>query len=273
MAQLDKLGEAAIDSYTFSLPAADGLGALLQEVGSATDVFAEKVRAHLSEQRDVLSTFNVAFFGRTGAGKSTLLSAFGQLDGSDVSPGESDWTTEVHSVAWRGCRLFDTPGINGWGGRKSRVELEAAARRAVEIADVVLLCFDSQSQQPSEFSKVADWVRHYGKPTIAVLNIRNPRWRHPAKLPNHTDRRNLSVPVRQHCDNIRTELADIGLPDTPVVAIHSMRALFARASTPYRGPAEQYFLNEREQYGIDYLARWSNFGLLEALLTSGIQGS
>ncbi|TMS54792.1 GTPase [Mycobacterium sp. DBP42] len=270
MAVLDELGEAAIDCYAISLPRADGLGPLIQEVSDATAAFAEKVRTHLSEQRDVLSTFNVAFFGRTGAGKSTLLSAFGQLDGSDVSPGESDWTTEVHSVPWRGCRLYDTPGINGWGGRKSRAELEATARRAVEIADVVLLCFDSQSQQASEFSKVADWVRHYGKPTIAVLNIRNLRWRHPAKVPNQTARENISVPVRQHSDNIRTELASIGLAETPVVAIHSRRALFARASLPFRGPAERDFLNEREQYGVEYLARWSNFGALEALLTSGI---
>ena len=135
---------------------------------------------------------------------------------------------------------------------------------------MVLLCFDSQSQQASEFSKVADWVRHYGKPTIAVLNIRNLRWRHPAKVANQTARQNISEPVRQHSDNIRTELASIGLRDTPVVAIHSRRALFARASTPYSGPAERDFLYEREQHGIDYLARWSNFGTLEALLTSGI---
>ena len=176
----------------------------------------------------------------------------------------------MQSVAWRGCRLYDTPGINGWGGRKSRAELEATARRAVEIADVVLLCFDSQSQQASEFSKVADWVRHYGKPTIAVLNIRNLRWRHPAKVPNQTARQNISEPVRQHATTFAPSLPSIGLPDTPVVAIHSRRALFARASTPYRGPAERDFLNEREQHGIDYLARWSNFGTLEALLTAGI---
>ncbi|RUP04855.1 MAG: hypothetical protein EKK34_10800 [Mycobacterium sp.] len=267
---LDELGEAAIDSYAISLPTATGLAPLIQKAANATDAFAEKIRAHLSEQRDVLSTFNVAFFGRTGAGKSTLLSAFGELDGRDVSPGDSDWTTEIHSVTWRGCKLYDTPGINGWGGRKSREDLEATARRAVEIADVVLLCFDSQSQQASEFSKVANWVRHYGKPTIAVLNIRNLRWRHPAKVPNQAARQNISEPVRQHSDNIRTELANIGLSDTPVVAIHSRRALFARATTPFRGPAERDFLNEREQYGTDYLARWSNFVTLEALLTAGI---
>jgi predicted GTPase len=270
MTRLKKLGEDAIVAYSLELPIADGVDDLRQEVASAMDAFAKKVQAHLAEQQDVLSTFNIAFFGRTGAGKSTLLSAFGQLDGSGVSPGDSDWTTEVQSVAWRGCRLYDTPGINGWGGRKSRGELEATARRAVEVADVVLLCFDSQSQQASEFSKVAKWVHHFGKPTIAVLNIRNLRWRHPARVPNQNARANISAPVRQHADNIRTELAGIGLPDTPVVAIHSRRALFARASAPYRGPAERDFVNERELYGIDYLARWSNFRTLEALLTNGI---
>jgi predicted GTPase len=232
--------------------------------------FAQKLQTHLARQRGVLSTFNIAFFGRTGAGKSTLLSAFGELDGSAVSPGESDWTVETHSVSWRGCKLFDTPGINGWGRSKTRAELEANARQAVEIADVVLLCFDSQSQQASEFIKVAEWVRHFGKPTIAVLNNRNLRWRHPAKVVDQTARRNISEPVRQHVSNIRGELANIGLHDTPVVALNSRRALFARASSPYGGPAATDFHREREDFGIDYLARWSNFGTLEVLIAAGV---
>jgi predicted GTPase len=269
IARLADVGEMALASYQVSPSASTGVPEpLLSEFAVLKRGFAHKVLQHISEQRDVLATFNVAFFGRTGAGKSTLLSAFGELDGHGVSWGDSDWTKEVESIGWRGCRLYDTPGINGWGGRASREVLEARARRAVEIADVVLLCFDSQSQQASEFSKVADWVRHYGKPTVAVLNIRNLRWRHPAKVPNQTARRNISEPVRQHYDNIRTELSSIGLTDTPIVAIHSHRALFARASTPYRGPAERDFHSDREQFGIDYLARWSNFAALEALLTA-----
>lgn len=269
IARLDGVGERAIDSFRVSPSASRNVPeSLLSEFAALQEGFADKLRQHLSDQRDVLATFNIAFFGRTGAGKSTLLSAFGQLDGRGVSPGDSDWTTDVQTIDWRRCRLYDTPGINGWGGRKSRAELEEVARRAVEVADVVLLCFDSQSQQASEFSKVADWVRHYGKPTVAVLNIRNLRWRHPAKVPNQAARRNISEPVRQHCDNIRTELASIGLSDTPTVAIHSRRALFARASTPYRGPAEKDFYGDREQFGIDYLDRWSNFATLEALLAA-----
>ena len=132
---------------------------------------AETARANLSEhvarQRSVLSTFNIVLFGRTGAGKSSLISALAKLDGSRVSRGESDWTVDVEAVPWQGCLLYDTPGINGWGRTHSRSELEAAARRAVEVADIVLLCFDSQRQQAAEFMKVADWIQEYGKPVIA----------------------------------------------------------------------------------------------------------
>lgn len=227
------------------------------------------LRRHLDRERDSLGSFNIAFFGRTGAGKSTLLSAFGQLDGEYVSPGASDWTTDVHHVQWHGCRLFDTPGINGWGRTESREDLETKARRAVEIADIVLLCFDSQSQQAMEFSKIASWIQTYGKPSIAVLNVRNSRWRHPAKVAGER-RRGLSESVSQHADNIRGELAQIGLRDTPVVAIHSQRALFARATTPFNGPAATGFAADRAAFGVDYLSRWSNFSALERLITAAI---
>ncbi|SDT61475.1 GTPase [Actinoplanes derwentensis] len=233
--------------------------------------FTGDLRRHLDRERESLGTFNIAFFGRTGVGKSTLLSTFGRLDGEYVSPGDSDWTTEVRPIEWRNCRLYDTPGINGWGRTESRDDLEAEARKAVEIADIVLLCFDNQSQQAMEFAKIAAWIKDHGKPVVAVLNVRNPRWRHPARVPE-ARRRNLSEPVRQHADNIRAELAAIGLAGTPVVAIHSQRALFARATTPFRGPdqIQKGFHRQREEFGTDYLDRWSNFGTLERLIVASI---
>ena len=87
---------------------ADGYSFLL---GAAVSNLVDKV----DRNRAVLSTFNVVSRRRTGAGKSTLLSALGRLDGELVSDGHSDFTTEVRSLDWNGCRLYDTPGINGWG--------------------------------------------------------------------------------------------------------------------------------------------------------------
>jgi predicted GTPase len=243
---------------------------LITGLDDFTVEFPAGLRRHLERERESLGTFNIAFFGRTGVGKSTLLSVFGRLDGSYVSPGESDCTTDVQAVEWRDCRLYDTPGINGWGRTESRDSLEAKARRAVEIADIVLLCFDSQSQQAMEFTKIAAWIKDYGKPAVAVLNSRNAQWHHPARVPPAL-RRNLSEQVRQHADNIRTHLVEIGLPETPIVAIHSQRALFARATTPFRGVAVDGLEFERKTFGIEYLERWSNFATLERLIACLIE--
>ena len=144
------------------------------------------------------------------------------------------------------------------------------ARKAVETADVVLLCFDTQSQQASEFAKVAAWVTHYGKPVVAVLTCGTRVGATPPGCPPGSPTQYASEPVAQHAENIRVELANIGLDDVPVVAISSRRALFARAATPYQGPAKQNFEDDRDRYGIDYLSRWSNFAALESVLTAGI---
>lgn len=248
----------------FGVRREDGFSKML--AGVITDL-----KNGLVKSRRVASTFNIAFFGRTGAGKSTLLSALGGLNGELVSDGRSDFTTDVHPLDWQGCRLYDTPGINGWGRTRSRTELEEEARKAVEVADVVLLCFDSQSQQASEFRKVADWVRDYRKPVLAVLNIRNLRWRHPALVRSTAARAGLSRTVQQHAENITSELDAIGLTGVPVVAIQSRRAFFARAGTPYRGPAGTDLEAERTAHGRAYLNRWSNLPVLEQLIASCIE--
>lgn len=275
LASLDCVRERVTGAYVRAgnVVASDGASdGFIAEFDAMRLRFNERLENHFAEQSKVLSKFNIVFFGRTGAGKSTLMSAFGELDGEAVSPyGESDWTKVVATTEWRGCRLYDTPGISGWGRRTTREELEATARNAVKIADVVLLCFDTQSQQDSEFGKVADWVTHFGKPVIAVLNVRNPRWRHPARVSSQTVRRNMSKSVAEHAENVRDELANIGLDDVPVVAISSRRALFARASVPYQGPTAQNFDRDRDTYGIDYLARWSNFEALEGVLSACIR--
>lgn len=247
----------------FGVRREDGFSKVLE--GVVTDL-----KDGLVESRRVASTFNIAFFGRTGAGKSTLLSALGGLSGELVSDGRSDFTTDVQPLDWQGCRLYDTPGINGWGRTRSRAELEEAARKVVEVADVVLLCFDSQSQQAAEFRKVADWVRGYRKPVLAVLNVRNAMWRHPARVAAVAQRRGLSLTAQQHADNIASELEAIGLTDIPIVAIQSKRALFARAATPFVGPAARELEAERSSYGREYLNRWSNLPMLEQLIASCI---
>lgn len=225
----------------------------------------------LRRQQETLGSFNIAFFGRTGAGKSSLMEALSRGSGEAISPaGQSDWTVDVRRVQWSACVLHDIPGINGWGRDRSREELEAVARRSVEVADLVVVVFDNQSQQAQEFQKMAAWVRDFGKPVVAVLNCRNPLWRYPPRVPSERNRRQLSKAVQQHATNIRTELAEIGLVDVPVVALQMKRAVFACALDDYVGPDPETFKSHRADHGQQLLYRWSNLGALEALLQTAV---
>lgn len=224
----------------------------------------------VNKQKENLKTFNIALFGRTGAGKSTLIEAFTKGNGESVSRGESDWTTDVKPRDWNSCRLYDTPGINGWGRTMARNELEDKARKAVEVADIVILCFDSQSQQISEFEKIAEWIQKYGKPALVILNCRNPRWRMPLLVRKASSRRQLSQSLHDHATNIRDELGKIGIKDPIIIAMSNKRALFARASLPFKAPDENTLIKHRELYGVTKLLRWSNFSILQDLLVEGL---
>lgn len=222
-------------------------------------------------QHERLRTFNIVLFGRTGAGKSSLIEALSGGHGEPISQGESDWTVDVRDVRWASCRLYDTPGIGGWGRSVKREELERRAEAAVADADVVVLCFDTQSQQEGEFTKVADWVTAYGKPAVAVLNSRNGRWRFPARVKSEHARRQLSRSVHEHASNIRDELARVDMPDVPVVALHAKRGAFARTADPYAGPDANSRQKLRENFGPAQLLDWSNLLAFERLLSEALR--
>jgi predicted GTPase len=217
-----------------------------------------------------LDRFNLVLFGRTGAGKSTLIEALTSGDGISVSQGESDWTVDVRPVIWHECQLVDTPGINGWGRTERRADLEEKARLAVEAADIVLLCFDTQSQQEAEFAKVAEWANAYGKPIIAIINNRNPVWRNPHRESHRDKRANLSRTMLQHVSNVREGLANQGFGEVPVVCLSSKRALFGRARMPFSGPDGNSLVSQREKYGQEVLLRWSNIFALESLIIEAL---
>ncbi|MCS6853665.1 MAG: 50S ribosome-binding GTPase [Elioraea sp.] len=245
--------------------------ALLASIADAVAHARDAAADLFARQLDRLSNIHFTLFGRTGVGKSSLIEALTRGNAKTVSTGESDFTTSVRSVFWQACLFHDTPGINGWGRTERREVLEEQARGEVETADLVVLCFDTQSQQCGEFKKIAEWVLRYRKPALAVLNVRNHRWRRPALLPHRAQRVQCQQAVREHAANIRAELASLGLPDAPVVAISAKTAVFARAKEPYAGPWQKEFRDRRAKHGTDTLLAESNLAVLEQVLITALE--
>lgn len=96
-----------------------------------------------------------------------------------------------------GClRLLDAPGIEEEGAtnhsRSSAAANQKLAHDAVLQADLVVLCFDTQNQKPSEFAHVSSYIQELGKPCICLLNVRNPLWRCPVYMSWFAPNRKLS---------------------------------------------------------------------------------
>ncbi|MFF4590195.1 GTPase [Streptomyces sp. NPDC001388] len=231
---------------------------------------AELVQELAGDRLAALDTFNIVLFGRTGVGKSSLVEAFTGGDGRRISPGRTDHTTEVEETRWAGLRLFDTPGTNGWGRDGDNRDLEEAARRAVLLADVVLLCFDDGSQLEGEFTTVAQWVLAYGKPVVVVLNCMVRPWRDPDLVSRRDVRVHLSETVAEHAAHIRDWLASCGLPDVPLVALSAQRAVAARAAAPYQGWDARTVQDMRRRADRPTLLKRSNLPTLETLLTEAV---
>ena len=249
----------------------DGLVEELLETAETALASASDLQKRLRRRRTGARTFRIAVFGRTQTGKSTLLEALRGGDGRRTSPlGESDFTTRASCFPWPPCLLVDVPGTLGSALRTDPSLLEREARRHVEVADLVLLVYDDLNQTQPEFARVAEWVLEYGRPVIAILNVRNHYWRKPHRADGPQMGR-AAAKVHAHAGHISRSLRRYKLGEVPLVAIDAQQALWARA--------DPYAYAEREDYravmsGVsrEQLLEQSALPRLESLLTTALAG-
>lgn len=208
----------------------EGVQDLHRRLDRAVDEVLGELGGLISAQMATIDRFTIAFFGRTNVGKSTTIEALAGGSGVTVSDGSNDFTRDVSAAAWSHCVLLDMPGINGWGGNGAdRDQLEERAKRGVEQADLVVLCFEDAGQHEMDFAKVSQWVAEYGKPSVALLNVKTMAWRMPPRKAKREDRRTLSRAVAEHDGRIRDQLTAMGLPGVPIIAISANLGFLAQA--------------------------------------------
>jgi len=149
--------------------------------------------------------------------------------------------------------------------------LEDQARQAVEIADIVLLCFDTQSQQETEFKKVAEWIQAYGKPTIAVLNCRNQRCECQHAL--NSEVRGVLF-LRQFVSIRETSAMNSRIGSTLRSRDRNKCQTCTDCAMPMNHSKVQmrsHFQKQRLEYGLDRLFKWSNLLALENLISTALE--
>ncbi|GAA1017543.1 hypothetical protein GCM10009556_064680 [Acrocarpospora pleiomorpha] len=241
--------------------------------GALIDGIVGELRRINDERLTDMHTFNIVLFGKTGAGKSCMIEALTYGDGGTASlKGDSDHTKEVSHREWGAVRVYDTPGFGGLDPDIIRTQMDAA-RRAAASADVVVLCFDDSNQRFAEFQTIAKWIGEYQKVAVAVLNVKNQRWRW-----DEPGVANLDAQVAGHARHVREELARIGLGRTPIIALHALNAVFARAlrdcpdpQPEYRGPQPELRSIYLNLFGMGGLEELSNIKALDSLLTEVIR--
>jgi len=124
------------------------------------------LRKQMATLRREIGEFTIMFFGRTMSGKSTTFEAFIQGDGSRIGNGVPDFTKDVEPMYWKGLRLIDTPGLEGFNER-----VREKALRWIDRSDVIAMVISDDHIEPILLERMAQIIRH-NKPLIILLNIK-----------------------------------------------------------------------------------------------------
>lgn len=115
----------------------------------------------------------VALIGRPNVGKSTL---FNRLTGKrhalvDDQPGVTrDWREGEGHLSDLRFRVLDTAGLEDADPESFRGRIQQQTKKAVEMADVLLMMIDGRSGLMPDDNYFAQWLRKVNKPVILLSN-------------------------------------------------------------------------------------------------------
>jgi len=202
-----------------------------------------------------LEDFTIALFGRTKAGKSTIRESITKNgDGSTIGLGGLHTTKEAGDYKWKGLRILDTPGIEGYKG-----ESEAAkAREVIDQSDVVIFLTTDETQQPGEFDEMEQLIE-INKPFFVVLNIKD-KLTDPVYLQRffrHKARLFDADIIEEHKQRILDETKKIGIQSIRIVWISALASCIAQfAERGFTSQDREDFLNSIKHEQIRPIIKW-----------------
>jgi tRNA U34 5-carboxymethylaminomethyl modifying GTPase MnmE/TrmE len=206
-------------------------------------------------KRQYLKDFTIALFGRTKAGKSSIRESLTRNgDGSTIGLGKLHNTKEVGDYKWKGLRILDTPGVEGYGG-----EVEASkAHDIIDQSDVIIFLTTDETQQPGEFDEMERLIE-INKPFFIVLNIKD-KLTEPAYLDRFLkDKGNLfnDEIIEENKQRIFSETKRIGIRNIKIIWISALASCISQFAE--RGFAIQdktEFINSIKHPQIRDITRW-----------------
>jgi len=202
-----------------------------------------------------LEDFTVTLFGRTKAGKSTIRESITKSgDGSTIGLGKLHATKEVGDYKWKGLRLLDTPGVEGYGGEK---EVEKA-HEVIDQTDIVIFLTTDESQQPGEFDEM-ERLLEINKPFFVVLNIKD-KLTDPDYLQRFFRRKARLFDndiIEEHKQRIVNEIKRFGIHNINIVWISALASCIAQfAERGFTSQNKQDFLNSIKNEQVRPVIKW-----------------
>lgn len=174
--------------------AISSLSTQLIDIRKAIDSVSAAYAEDLESQRERITVFSIALFGRTETGKSTLYEILTEGDGSSIGKGAQRTTRKPRSFDWNGLHITDLPGVSAYNGIKD----EESAYDVAKTADLILFLLTDDGIQDSEAACFAD-IKRLGKPIVCIMNLKS-------GIPDPTDE--LDIEMAEDDINFRINNGD-----------------------------------------------------------------
>jgi small GTP-binding protein len=241
------------DAKNFSFSKA--LNKVIDHIQEISENGLKDLKDAIDVKSKYLNDFTITLFGRTKAGKSTIRESLTKNgDGGTIGIGRLHTTKEARDYKWKGLRILDTPGVEGYKGEKE-------TQKAIEVidqTDIVIFLTTDESQQHGEFEEMKRLIE-INKPFFVILNVKD-KLTDPHYLERFLKKKanlfNTEV-IQEHKKRILKETEKIGIHNVIIIPISALASCISQfAERGFSAQNKEEFLNSLKHPQIKSIVEW-----------------